>query len=152
MGIRSMNVNWRAILGKAVSISVLSLGVYTPASAVDLNNECKPSGVVAIAKEAWNPKEFWTHQLKEIQQYVEDQKIAYRMSLIDRRRAKVNEALDAEEMKTLGIPQYSDPEFEKQLRETDRYIAQLDRQMLEEAVAWGEKCKAYANQQLARAK
>ena len=124
----------------------------TPVLAVDLDHECRPSSVIAIAKEAWDPKEFWTRQLKEIQQYVEGQRLAYQMNLIDRRRAKVNETLDAEEMRALGVPQYSDPQLEKQLRETDQYIARLDLQMLREANAWGQKCTAYANQRLSNIK
>jgi hypothetical protein len=134
-----------------VAATALALGMSVEANARELDSHCHPSGV-AVVKEMWDSKAFWTRQLKEIHDYVEGQKVAYRLSLIERKRARANEALDAEEMRTMCIPQISDPELEKKLRETDRYIAELDREMLQRAIAWGEKCTAYANQQLLKLK
>lgn len=125
--------------------------LYTcPVYAVSLGSDCKPSGLVAKGKEAWDPKEFWTEQVNEIQEYVEGQRAAYRLSMIDRKRDKANARLDDEEMRVMGIEQYSDPELDRLLEETDRELLQLDRKLLQHAVEWGRKCTAYAKQELSR--
>ena len=127
------------------------VALYTcPVYAVSLDSDCKPSGLVAKGKEAWDPKEFWTEQVNEIQEYVEGQRTDYRLSMIDRKRDKANARLDDEEMRAMGIEQYSDPELDRLLEETDREMLQLDRKQLQDAVEWGRKCTAYAKQKLSR--
>lgn len=130
----------------------LSMVLGAEVRAASIGPACKPNGVVAIAKEAWDPKAFWTKQLKEIHDYVEGQKVAYRLTLLERRRDRANEALDAEEMRTLGIRPYSDPQLERELAKTDREIAALDRELVQSAIAWGEKCTAYVRQRLSEFK
>ena len=120
------------------------------AMAASIGPDCKPNGLAAKAKEAWDPQAFWTKQLKEIQDYVEGQKVAYRLTLIERKRDRANDALDAEEMRTLGIRPHSDPQLERELAKTDRELAALDRELLQSAIAWGEKCTAYARQKLSK--
>lgn len=130
----------------------LSLVLGAEVRAASIGPDCKPNGVVATAKEAWDPKAFWTKQLKEIQDYVDGQKVAYRLTLLERRRDRANEALDAQEMRTLGIRPYSDPQLERELAKTDREIAALDRELVQSAIAWGEKCTTYARQKLSELK
>ena len=118
--------------------------------AVDLGPECEPSGLVAKGKEAWNPKKFWKTQIKEIEEYVEGQKTDYRLSMIERKRDKINKRLDDEEMKVIGIDtkQYSNPEADRFLAEADRELLQIEREILNEAIEWGRKCTAYAKRKL----
>lgn len=130
----------------------LSFAFCVEVRAADLGPDCKPNGIVAVAQEAWNPKAFWTRQLKEIRDYVEGQKLSYRLSLIERKRNRVNETLDAEEMKAMGIPQISDPELERELARTDREIVALDRELLQGAIEWGQRCTTYARQKVSEAK
>ena len=120
--------------------------------AADLGTECEPSGLVAKGKEAWNPKGFWKTQIKEIEEYVEGQKTDFRLSMIERRRDKINQRLDDEEMKAIGIDieQYSNPETDRFLAEADREILQIEREILNEAIEWGRKCTAYAKRKLSQ--
>ncbi len=120
--------------------------------AADLGAECEPSGLVAKGKEAWNPKEFWKTQIKEIEKYVEGQKTDFRLSMIERRRNKINQRLDDEEMKAIGvdIEQYSNPEADRFLAEADRELLQIQREILNEAIEWGRKCTVYAKQKLSQ--
>ena len=135
-------------------ITIVLLAVIYPGHvvAVDLGPECEPSGLVAKGKEAWNPKEFWTTQIKEINEFVEEQKTDYRLSMIERRREKINQRLDDEEMKAMGIDteQYSNPEADGFLAETDREMLQIEREILNEAIEWGRKCTAYAKRKLSQ--
>lgn len=126
--------------------SLAILGQDAIAAAV--GRDCKPKGIVATAKEAIDSKTFWIKQLKEIQDYVDGQRLAYQLSIIERRRSQSNLALDAEEMRAMKIPQYIDPQLERELRETDRALTEMDREMLQVAISWGEKCTAYAKQKL----
>ena len=139
----------RWTVGAFVAFSMV-LGAEVRAASI--GPDCKPNGVVATAKEAWDPKAFWTRQLKEIQDYVERQKVAYRLTLLERRRDRANEAFDAQEMRTLGIRPQSDQQLERELAKTDREIAALDRELVQSAIAWGEKCTTYARQKLSEIK
>ena len=143
---------YRRPLTGHLPLLVLALLVGKSAQAVDLGPDCEPAGVSAMVREAWDPKVFWTRQLKEIHDYVEGQKVAHRLNLIDRKRDRVNAALDAEEMKTMGIPQTSDPELDQLLAKTDREIAALDRELLQKSLEWGQSCTAYATQQLSKSR
>jgi len=142
-------------MGLAIKIFVvIFLVILCPALAgtQSLGPNCEPSGLIAKGKEAWDPKGFWTTQLKKIKEYVEAQKTAYQLSMIERKRDMINERLDDEEMKTMGIEQISDPEFDREMAKIDREILQMDRQMLNGAIEWGRKCTAYANMKLTRLK
>lgn len=135
-------------------ITIVLLTVIYPGHifAVDLGPECEPSGLVAKGKEAWNPKEFWKTQIKEIEEYVEGQKTDFRLSMIERRRGKINQRLDDEEMKAMSIDneQYSNPEADRFLAEADRELLQIERGILNEAIEWGRKCTAYAKRKLSQ--
>lgn len=132
-------------------ISIFFLGLTsTGALAASIDSDCKPKGVIAIAKEAWNPKTFWTGQLIEIQAHVEGQKTSYRLSVIERRRDRINAGLDAEEARTLGILKNHDPALERALADSDRIMEALARKMLQSSVTWGNKCTAYAKQKLSQ--
>ncbi len=122
------------------------------ACAEGLGPDCEPKGLIAKGKEAWNPKAFWTIQIKEIKEYVEAQKTAYRLSTIERKRDKINERLDDEEMKAMGIEQYSDPELDREINKIDRELLQMERKMLNEAIEWGCKCTEHAKRKLSQAK
>jgi hypothetical protein len=130
----------------------LSMVLGTEVRAASIGPDCKPSGVVATAKEAWDPKAFWTRQLKEIQNYVDGQKVAYRLTLLERTRDRANEAFDAQEMRTLGIRQDSDPQLEREIGKIERESAALDRELVQIAIAWGEKCTTHARQKLSELK
>lgn len=58
--------------------------------------------------------------------------------------------MHASEMRALGIPQLNDPELNKEMAETDRFIEKLDREMLLETQQWDVKCRAYVNQKLGK--
>jgi hypothetical protein len=120
--------------------------------AVSLGSDCEPCGLIAKGKEAWNPKEFWTTKIQEINEFVENQKTDYRLSIIERRRDKINQRLDDEEMKAMGIDieQYSDPEADRELAKFDREMLQIEREILNEAIQWGRKCTAYAKRKLSQ--
>lgn len=122
------------------------------ASAESLGPECEPRGLIAKGKEAWRPKVFWTTQIKKIKEYVEAQKTAYRLSMIEKKRDEINERLDDEEMKAMGVEQYSDPEFDREMTKFDREWLQMEREMLNEAIEWGRKCTQHAKQKLSQAK
>ena len=145
-----MNMSQNVFVARTLLVAVLVTLSICQAYAVSLGPDCEPSGLIAKGKEAWNPKEFWTEQIQEIQEYVEGQRTAYRLSMIDRKRDKVNERLDEEEMMAMGIESYSDPELDRLLEETDRKLLQMDRDLLQHAVEWGRKCTAYAEQELSR--
>ena len=128
------------------------VALYTgQVSAVSLGPDCKPNSLIAKGKEAWNPKNFWVTQIKEIQDYVEGQKTSYRLSMIERKRDKINEKLDAEEMKTMGIDQYFDPELDLEMKKIDQELLQMERKMLNESIDWGRKCTSYAKHKLSQA-
>lgn len=148
MDTTKINMRLREILLLAIVLVVVYPGNV---GAVSLGPDCEPSGLIAKGKEAWNPKGFWRTQIKEIEEYVEGQKTAYRLSMIERRRDKINEKLDAEEMKAMGIDQYSDPGLDREMAKIDRELLQMDRQMLNEAIEWGRKCTAYAKRKLSQA-
>ena len=135
-------------------VTIVLLAVIFPGHvvAVELGPECEPSGLVAKGKEAWNPKEFWKTQIKEIEEYVEGQKTDYRLSMIERRRDKINQSLDDEEMKAIGIDieQYANPAADRFLAEADRELLQIEREILNEAIEWGQKCTAYAKRKLSQ--
>jgi hypothetical protein len=122
------------------------------AGAVSIGPDCKPKGVVAMSKESWDPKAFWTGQLKEISEYVEGQKVAYRLSLLERRRDHVDKAFTLEEMRTMGVTPASDPQLELALAKTERELAAIDRELLQNAIIWGGKCTQYAQQKLSAIK
>ena len=132
----------------------LVLAAFLPCQvhAVSLDSDCQPSGILAIGKESWNPKKFWTDQVIEIEEYVENERTAYRLSMIERKRDKINERLDEQEMRAMGIQPQSDPELERLLRKTDKELLQLDRRLLNHAVEWGKKCTVYAKQKLSTLK
>ena len=138
------------MIGRVVLATILISFSVGQVRSEGLDSECEPSGLVAKGKEAWSPKKFWTAQIKEIQEYVENEKTAYRLSMIERKRDRVNERLDDEEMKELGIEQYSDPELDRDLAEIDRELLQMDRERLQDAIEWGRKCAAYAKRQLSQ--
>lgn len=137
-------------LFKCLSQIVIFITVLLPIHvyAVSLGPECEPSGLVAKAKEAWNPKVFWTTQIREIEEYVENQKALSRLLIVDIKRARINERLDAEEMKAMGIEQNSEPELDREMAKFDRESLQMDRQMLNETIEWGRKCTSYAKKKL----
>jgi hypothetical protein len=118
----------------------------------DLDSECKPDGITAKAREAWDPKSFWREQIKEIADYVDGQKMAYRLAQIERKREQVNARLDDEEMKAMGIESFSDPELDLLLDEVDRDLIQMEREMLSDAVNWGRKCTYHAERKLSSLK
>lgn len=133
---------------------IILLAVIYPGHvfAVSLGPDCEPSGLIAKGKEAWNPKDFWTTQIKEINDFVEGQRTDYRLSMIERRREIINKRLDDEKMKAIGIDieQYSNPETDRFLAEADREILQIEREILNEAIEWGRKCTAYAKRKLSQ--
>jgi hypothetical protein len=118
--------------------------------AASLGSDCEPCGLIAKGKEAWNPKEFWTTKIKEINEFVEKQKTDYRLSMIERKRDKINQRLDDEEMKAMGIEQYYDPKLDGYLAKVDREMLQIEREILNEAIEWGRKCTAYAKRKLSQ--
>jgi hypothetical protein len=119
-------------------------------SAVSLGHDCEPSGLVAKGREVWNPIDFWTTQIREIQEYVDGEKTAYRLSMIERKRDKINERLDAKEMRAMGIEQYSDPEIDREMAKLDRELLKMDRQQVDRAIKWGRKCTEYAKRKLSK--
>jgi len=131
----------------AVIITILFTG---NAIAVSLGPDCEPRGLIAKGKEAWDPKSFWKGQIGEIKEYVDAQRTAYKLSMIERKRDRINERLDDEEMKAMGIEQYSNPGLDREMAKIDRELMQMDRQMLNDAIEWGRKCTAYANMKLSR--
>jgi len=142
-----------SVTGRLV-ITIVLLAVICPGQvvAVDLSPECEPSGLVAKGKETWNPKKFWKTQIKEIEEHVEGQKTDFRLSMIERRREKINQRLNDEEMKAMGIDteQYSNPETDSFLAEADREMLQIEREIVNEAIEWGRKCTAYAKHKLSQ--
>ena len=75
--------------GRLLVTIVLAALCPGPVGAVSLGPDCEPSGFIAKRKEAWDPKSFWTTQIKEIKEYVEGQQTAYRLYMIE--RGKMNE-------------------------------------------------------------
>jgi len=138
---------YRRFLGIFLFVTIYPGLIY----AVSLAPDCSPRGLIAKVKEAWNPKIFWATQISEIQDYMEGQKTAYRLSMIQRKRDKINEKLDAEEMKAIGIEQYSDPDMDREMEKKDQEMLQMDRQMLNESIEWGRKCTIYARKKLSQA-
>jgi hypothetical protein len=64
------------------------------ASGISSDHDCNPRGIIAIAKEKPSPKSFWTVQLKNIQNYVESQEIAYKLYIINKKRDTINKTID----------------------------------------------------------
>jgi hypothetical protein len=126
---------------------ILNCYPYT-ANSQSIGHDCEPNGLIAKTKAVWNPKKFWTTQIKEIKEYVEAEKTTYRLSLIQTKRDRINEKLDDEEMKAMGIESFSDPELDREIAKIDREMRQFDRQMLNDAIEWGRKCTAYAKRKL----
>ncbi len=133
---------------KSAVLVILATFLPCQVHAVSLDSECKPSGILAIGKESWNPKKFWSNQVIEIEEYVANERTTYRLSMIERKRDKINERLDEQEMRAMDIQQQSDPELELLLRKTDKELLQLDRRLLNHAIEWGKKCTAYSKQKL----
>ncbi len=101
------------------------------AAALSLNHKCEPNGLITKGKEAWNPKGFWTTQLKEIEEYVKWVKADYRLSQIERKRERINEKLDDEEMKAMGITQDYYPGLDRELKQMERESIQFEKSFLE---------------------
>lgn len=130
--------------GTTTLICVPSLTMAAPSIGAD----CRPKGLVAISQERWNPSGFWQKQLIEIHRRVDGERASYRLSVLDRRRDKLQADLDTEEMRILGISPYRDAALERELASTDREIARFNKKMLDDAVEWGRRCSDYAAEQL----
>ena len=130
---------------------VLTAFVFAPqASAATIGPNCSPAGPINIVKEMVSPVLFWTAVLNEIEQEVKGAQDAYRFTQLEKRNDKVRANLEASEMRALGIPQLNDPQLNRELAETDRFIENLDRELLLETRRWAAKCRAYANQKLGK--
>jgi hypothetical protein len=120
---------------------------FGTAQARDLGNECTPSGLLAKAREAWDPKAFWTLQLKEIEKDAEAVRQAHDFAHMERIRALLNEQIDRHEQSALGVPPPT-PEVQRFLNKADREVYELEQKQYDEDIAWGRRCTAYANQKL----
>lgn len=135
---------------KRLVVLAYVFAVPWPAPAASIDYNCKPSGLVPSIKEWWNPAEFWAGQLKEIPRVVEAAKTAYELLLFERRREQINNQLDAQERKIMGIEhlQVRDAELDLELAKIDREMASAQRRDLEETFAWARRCTEHAQQQL----
>lgn len=125
----------------------LSMG---QARAVSLGPECEPRGLMAKGKEALNSETFWTTQVKEIQEYVEAEKLAYRLSMIERERYRINERLEDQELQAMGIKQHSNPEIDREFYDIDKKLLQMEWKSLQYAIKWGRVCTTFAKQKLSQ--
>jgi len=124
----------------------LILPIVVHAQSIDHN--CEPNGLISKGSEAWNPNKFWNTQLKEIQEYVKYSKQNYQVSILDRKRDAINEKFDDEEMRLLGIEQYSAPVLDREMAQLDKEMIQFDKEILNDAISWGKKCTAHARRKL----
>ena len=145
------NLQIRAAL-PALLVFMAALAVSIDGLAAGIGPDCTPKGVSAIAREAWNPREFWAKQLKEINDYVVGAKQTYQLTIIDRRREAIEASLDDQEMRAIGITPEHDPAFDREMAEVDREGARFDLEMLQHSIAWGDRCTRYATRMLSESK
>jgi hypothetical protein len=105
--------------------------------------------MVAMTKEALNPKKFWTDQLSKIQDAVEVAKTNYKLDKIGYAENAAAVAFEAAEDRAAGRQPFHDAYVDKEIAIIDRDMKAFDLQMLNDSLAWGHKCTVYANAQLA---
>ena len=81
---------------------------------------------------------------------MEGAQAAYRFKRLENRNDKIRDNLEASELRALGVPQLNDPQFNREMAETDRFIEKLDRDMLLETQRWAATCRIYANKKLGK--
>jgi len=126
----------------------LALAFATTAQGASIGSDCKPSGLINIAKEVAYPTAFWKKVLVQIDEEVAGAVQAYRLSVVERENDKIRNALTEREMCVIGITPQQNPDLERALADADRMIAQTDRTLLKDTQHWAERCRIYARQNL----
>jgi hypothetical protein len=130
------------------TVFLLSAAFATNAQGASIGSDCKPAGLVNTAKEAAFPSVFWKKALTEIEDELAGAVQAYRLLTFDRHRARVESALDEQDMRISGIEPTKNPELDRAFADADRLMADLDSALLWDKQRWAEKCRTYARRKL----
>jgi len=153
----------------SLSFSSVALG-----SDLDLDHDCNPRSWVQQFSAWWDPAKFWSAQPSAIQQEVQSRIQAYQIYLVqrqanvaiaatDRQKALIEQAAFEEQLRILGRKPPLSPEksqqidqvlakADEQLEAARVHIDEVQRQGVENAIRWGEKCTAISQEQLAKSR
>jgi hypothetical protein len=161
--------------GISTFIVFASISFLPMAAADDLGQDCNPRGWVQMLRAWWDPVGFWSAQPAAIQKEVESSVKAYQLYLVqrqadvalaanEREKARIERATLEEQLRILGaqvkpVPPETQQALDQAYAKTDEAVRatyasidEVQRQMAERAIRWGEKCMTLSREHLARAR
>jgi hypothetical protein len=164
-----MKTELKAFSGRAPLFSALKMptvmafafAVLTSAqaTAASVGSDCKPAGLWAVAKEAFDAESFWSEQIVELQTAAEKARWSYKAATLDlayrRTTRQLERERDEQKRQLAGVDFSRDPELTRLqaeaaqvLEESYADLRRLDAELLSTTEAWVERCTAYAQQRL----
>ena len=122
---------------------IFALVSATSAHSAMLTEDCKPAGLINLAKEKIDSREFWANALKDIDKEVSDAQTELKLFVLQTQNDKIRNNLLNSEMRILGA-EPTPPEVEKVEMEANRIIYQMHLDILIDMRKWSEKCRPTA--------
>ena len=127
----------------------LALTISTNISAHSLDKDCNPKGLRGNLG-FFNQKSFWTAQIQEITQFIENKKRSYQLAVIEHRRNLADIDFNEQESRALGIK--PDPEDSRFARKMANEMLADEYKYAKQDIEWGNRCVAHARYMLLNAK
>jgi hypothetical protein len=117
--------------------------------AASIGADCKPSGLINMARELAFRTDFWRRALKDIDDEVAGAQQALQISVMERQKDKMHDAQIDREMRSAGITPEKNAELDRVLADADKSDAEFYRTFLQDTQRWATKCRIYAGRKLA---